>query len=420
MLQGSDDRPPTADGWEVRLKTLLAQRQATYRSFPLAVDTSRLTTDQVVARVLDLWKSFVEVSAPYALPVMAPGGDYGVLISEGLLNRLGPLVKGLGCWTTVALVSDEVVGPLYADKARASLESTGLTVAGCTMPAGEMHKTLDTISDLYNQFLAAGLDRSGLVLALGGGVVGDVAGFAAATFMRGLPLVQVPTTLLAMVDSSVGGKTGVDLPAGKNLVGAFKQPALVVIDPGTLATLPAADFRAGLAEVVKAGIIGSPELFERLEGGRALPPHMAYANLSWIIREAVAAKIAVVNADPYERGRRAVLNLGHTFAHAFEVLSDYQLRHGEAVAMGTAVAARLAVELNHCPPDAARRMITLLDHLGLPTTAPDYDPRATWAAMTSDKKKQGKRLRFVLPLDVGRVDIFDEVPREAVLAVLKS
>jgi shikimate kinase/3-dehydroquinate synthase len=311
----------------------------------------------------------------------------------------------------VALVSDDVVGPLYADRVVASLEGADLRVARCTMPAGEAHKTLDTVSDLYGQFLAAGLDRSGLVLALGGGVVGDVAGFAAATFMRGLSLVQVPTTLLAMVDSSVGGKTGVDLPAGKNLVGAFKQPALVAIDPATLATLPAADFRAGLAEVVKAGVINSPELFDRLEDGQV--------NLSWIIRQAVAVKVAVVEADPYERGRRAVLNLGHTFAHAFEVLSDYQLRHGEAVAMGLAAASRLAVDLGRCPPDASRRIVALLDHLGLPTTIPDYDPEAVWEAMTSDKKKRGKRLRFVLPLNIGQVDIFDDVPRRAVLAALK-
>jgi 3-dehydroquinate synthetase len=214
-----------------------------------------------------------------------------------------------------------------------------------------------------------------------------------------------------MVDSSVGGKTGVDLPAGKNLVGAFKQPALVAIDPATLATLPAADFRAGLAEVVKAGVIDSPELFDRLEDGQV--------NLSWIIRQAVAVKVAVVEADPYERGRRAVLNLGHTFAHAFEVLSDYQLRHGEAVAMGLAAASRLAVDLGRCPSDAGRRIVALLDHLGLPTAIPDYDPEAVWEAMASDKKKRGKRLRFVLPLDIGQVDIFDDVPRQAVLAVLK-
>jgi shikimate kinase/3-dehydroquinate synthase len=393
--------------------------------------------EQIAHRVLALWESFTEPAArtggrelpvphqqvqaeqattqarvPYALPVMAPGGDYAVLVGDNLLDHLGPLVSGLGRWPTVALVSDDVVGPLHANRAASSLESAGLRVAPCTMPAGETHKTLETVSDLYAQFLAAGLDRSGLVLAIGGGVVGDVAGFAAATFMRGLPLMQVPTTLLAMVDSSVGGKTGVDLPSGKNLVGAFKQPTLVAIDPAVMTTLPAADFRAGLAEVVKAGIIGSTELFERLEDGQA--------DLSWIIRQAVAVKVAVVEADPYEKGRRAVLNLGHTFAHAFEVLSDYGLRHGEAVAVGMAVAVRLAADLGQCPPNVGQRIVALLDHLNLPTTIPNHDPEAVWAAMTSDKKKQGDRLRFVLTLDIGQVDMFDDIPRQAVLAALES
>jgi 3-dehydroquinate synthase len=414
--------PPAAGSWQKRLESLLSQRQATYRSFPLGVDTSRLTTEQVADRVLTLWEDFAESTAglPQALPVMAPGGGYSVLIGEALMDRLGSLVRGLGAWPTVALVSDQIVGQLYADRVAAGLESAGLRVVRCTMPAGEAYKTLDTVSDLYTQFLAAGLDRSGLVLALGGGVVGDVVGFAAATLMRGLPLIQIPTTLLAMADSSVGGKTGVDLPAGKNLVGAFKQPILVVIDPNVLATLPAADFRAGLAEVVKAGIIGSPQLFERLDGRHTLTPSKAYASLSWIIHQAVAVKVAVVEADPYERGRRAVLNLGHTFAHAFEVLSDYQLRHGDAVAIGTATAARLAVELGCCPSHVGQRILALLDHLGLPTTPPDYDPETVWTAMTSDKKKQGRQLRFVLPLDIGQVDVFDDVPRQAVLSVLKG
>jgi 3-dehydroquinate synthase len=418
-MGSSDGRPMLQDvaepveGWRMRLETLLAQRQPTYRSFPLQVDTSRLTPDQVADRVLVLWETFSEAhNVPDALSVMAPGGDYAILTGDDLLDRLGPLLTGLGGWTSVALVSDGVVGPLYADRVSASMESAGLQVARCTMPAGETHKNLDTVADLYAQFLDAGLDRSGLVVALGGGVVGDVVGFVAATFMRGLPLVQIPTTLLSMVDSSVGGKTGVDLPAGKNLVGAFKQPALVAVDPKVLATLSAPDFRAGLAEVVKAAIIGSPELFQRLENGGK--------DLAWIIRQAVAVKVAVVEADPYEQGHRAVLNLGHTFAHAFEQLSDYELRHGEAVAMGMVAAARLAVDLSHCPLHVAQRIISLIDRLGLPTETPDYDPEVVWAAMTSDKKKKGKRLRFVLPLDIGQTDMFDDIPRQAVLAVLSG
>jgi shikimate kinase/3-dehydroquinate synthase len=413
MLQGGDGRQALSDR-ESRVEALLAARKPTYHSFPLQVNTARWSIEEAADRILALWEAFAASDPPFALPVAAPGGDYAILIGEELLDRLGPLLAALDHWTAAALVSDDVVGPLHADRATAGLERGRgkMRIARCVMPAGEAHKTLSTVETLYSQFLAAGLDRGSLIVALGGGVVGDVAGFAAATYMRGMPLVQVPTTLLSMVDSSVGGKTGVDLPAGKNLVGAFKQPALVVIDPTLLASLPAADFRAGLGEVIKAAVIGDPLLFERMETGQL--------DLAWLIRQAVAVKAAVVEEDPFEQGRRAVLNLGHTFGHAFEVLSDYRLRHGEAIAMGTVVAARLAVELGRCPADVARRIVALLDHLGLPTAAPGYDPEAVWTAMTADKKKQGSRLRFVLPLDIGRVEVFDDVPREAVLAALDS
>jgi shikimate kinase/3-dehydroquinate synthase len=419
MLQGGDGRQEAPSDRESRVKALLAARKLTYHSFPLQVNTARWSIQEAADRILALWEAFAASDLPFALPVAAPGGDYTILIGEELLDRLGLLLAGLDHWTAAALVSDDVVGPLHADRAAAGLErgwgigrTSPAAIARCVMPAGEAHKTLTTVESLYGQFLAAGLDRGSLIVALGGGVVGDVAGFAAATYMRGLPLVQVPTTLLSMVDSSVGGKTGVDLPAGKNLVGAFKQPALVVIDPTLLVSLPAADFRAGLGEVVKAAVIGDPLLFERMETGQL--------DLAWLIRRAVAVKVAVVEEDPFEQGRRAVLNLGHTFGHAFEVLSDYRLRHGEAIAMGTVVAARLAVELGRCPADVAHRIVALLGHLSLPTAAPDYDPEAVWTAMTADKKKQGSRLRFVLPLDIGRVEVFDDVPREAVLAALES
>ncbi|MGQ9786561.1 MAG: 3-dehydroquinate synthase, partial [Anaerolineae bacterium] len=233
-----------------------------------------------------------------------------------------------------------------------------------------------------------------------------------ATYMRGVALAQLPTTLLAMVDSSVGGKTGVDLPLGKNLVGAFKQPVVVLIDPRVLKTLPEAELHAGMAEVIKAGIIGDPELFEYLERG-------VIDDMAWLIRRAVAVKIAVVEADPYERGRRAVLNLGHTFGHALELLSEYSMRHGEAVAIGMALSARLAVRLGLCQMETARRIITTLQRLGLPTAIPAYAAETVWEAMTRDKKKQGNRLRFVLPYAIGRVEICDDVPRERVLEVLE-
>jgi 3-dehydroquinate synthetase len=217
-----------------------------------------------------------------------------------------------------------------------------------------------------------------------------------------------------MVDASVGGKTGVDLPQGKNLVGAFKQPAFVGIDPAVLSTLPAAEFRSGLAEVVKHGMIGAPALFEALEGKDEMAP-LALAEL---IADAVRVKVAVVEEDPFERGRRAVLNLGHTFGHAVEVVSGYRIRHGEGVAIGLVAATRLAARRGLCDPELVVRVARLLERLELPTAAPGLAPEQIVAAMATDKKRAGGRLRFVLPRNLGDVDVFDDVAIENVLAVL--
>jgi 3-dehydroquinate synthetase len=213
-----------------------------------------------------------------------------------------------------------------------------------------------------------------------------------------------------MVDSSVGGKTGVDLPQGKNLVGAFKQPEMVVIDPTVLASLPEAEFRAGLAEVVKHGVIDGAGLFAALEKGQY--------DLTWLLHEAVMVKVRVVEADPFEQGRRAILNLGHTFGHAFEQLSNFTLRHGEGVAMGMSCAARLAVRLGYCSVETAERIIALLQQLGLPTRPPVYPLADVWTAMAADKKRQGNTLRFILPRAIGVVDIFKDIERAEVEAVL--
>ncbi len=422
---GSAQGRPMLDGpdWQLRLKGLLARRLPVYLSFPLQVNTTNMSVGQAADRVLALWEAFSNDSAdelPASLPMTHGEEGYSVLIGNGLLERAGVLLAAAGRWSSVAVITDQVVQPLYASRLIDALRRAAQPPCSAeemarplcvAMPAGEAHKTLETVNRLYAALLTGGLDRGGLVLALGGGVVGDVAGFTAATYMRGVAFAQLPTTLLAMVDASVGGKTGVDLPQGKNLVGAFKQPMLVLIDPLVLKTLPEVEWRAGMAEVVKAGIIGDPTLFERLERGMT-------DDMIWIIHRAVAVKIAVVEADPYERGRRAVLNLGHTFGHAFELLSDYRLRHGEAVAIGMAIAARLAVKLGVCCAETAGRIIATLQRLGLPTTVPLYPIEAIWEAMTRDKKKQGARLRFVLPHDVGRAELHDDVPREQVLQVL--
>lgn len=346
------------------------------------------------------------------IDVASPQGIYRIHLGAGALAETGRLLKEADLAGRCAVVTNPTVGPHHAEPVLAGLRRAGFRPTLCTIPDGEQYKTLATVVSLYDQFVAAGLDRRSPVIALGGGVLGDTAGFAAATYLRGVPFVQIPTSLLAMVDASVGGKVGVDLPQGKNLVGAFKQPELVIVDPDVLRSLPAVEFRAGLAEVVKHAIIASPPLFAALESGQFTLP--------WMLHEAIRVKVAVVEEDPFEKGRRMVLNLGHTFAHAFERLSDYRLRHGEAVAMGLACAVRLAVALGHCPVASGQSMLNLLEHLELPTTPPPFPPAEVWAAMGTDKKRQGQTVRFVLPRDIGHVDVFDDVARHAVESVLTS
>jgi 3-dehydroquinate synthase len=326
--------------------------------------------------------------------------------------------------TSVAVVSNPTVAPLYGAQVETSLRSAGLQPFVCSIPDGEQHKTLATIATLYDQFLAGGLDRSGTVLSLGGGVTGDVAGLAAATFMRGVRFAQVPTTLLAMVDASVGAKTGVDLPQGKNLVGAFKQPALVVVDPTVLATLPVAELRSGMAEMIKHGVIGAPALFAELE---AVSLHSPFSILdspfsisASQIARSLHVKIDMVEEDPFEGGRRAVLNLGHTVGHALERLSGFTLRHGEAVGIGMVAAARIAAELRRAAPALAGRIEEVLSAWGLPVRCPSFEADAIWEAMAHDKKRRGRSLRWVLPRAIGQVEITEDVPRDVVLAVLRD
>ena len=344
------------------------------------------------------------------IQVKTPTSHYPIFLGEDILNDMGKLIKNLGFSGPCALVTNPTVGQHHAEPALQSLSNYGFKPTLCQIPDGEQYKTLETVASLYDQFLTVALERKSPIIALGGGVLGDITGFAAATYLRGVPFIQIPTTLLAMVDASVGGKTGVDLPQGKNLVGAFKQPELVLVDSAVLSTLPAPEFRAGLAEVIKHGIIDNPELFAKL--------HTGDFDLLWMLTEAIKVKVQVVQEDPFEQGRRATLNLGHTFGHAFEQISNFQLRHGEGVAMGLVCAARLAVELGHCQAETLTQIINLIEHVGLPTQSPAYDADTVWQVMHTDKKKQAGRLRFILPRKIGVVDIFNDVPESAVKAIL--
>jgi 3-dehydroquinate synthase len=390
-----------------RVETLLKERMVAYESFSLKIDTTDLTVQEVADKAMKMLEG-VKV-----LPVDSPTGSYQIWMGGGALDRLGDAMESAGLGPRTAVVTNSTLAPLYGHRAADALERQGFDPCLLEVPDGERFKTLDTVRGLYEDFLDQRLDRSSVVVALGGGVMGDMAGFVAATYMRGLPLVHVPTTLLSVIDSSIGGKTAVDLPRGKNLVGAFYPPKRVVTDPSLLDTLPKEEFRSGLGEVVKAAVIGSEALFRRLEGE-------GLDSLPWILREAIGVKVALVEEDPYERGRRAELNLGHTFGHALETLSNYSLRHGDAVSIGQRVAARTAVGLGLCDPETEARIVALLEKLELPTSFDGYDPEDVWEAMSADKKKRGKRLRFVLPVRIGEVTVTEDVTRETALRALEE
>jgi len=344
---------------------------------------------------------------PDRIRVNAPGGGYDIHIGSVLVEDGLYLRKAVGVARCV-IVTNVTLEPLYSQALKAALPEAVIV----TMPDGEQHKTMDTVGQLYEAFVHAKLDRAGVVIAFGGGVVGDTAGFAAATFMRGVRLIQIPTSLLSMVDSSVGGKVGVDLPIGKNLVGAFKQPDAVFIDPTMLTTLPAREWRCGMAEVIKHGLLADSTLLD--------PRMWAPERVPELIQRAVQVKVDVVEADPYEQNIRAHLNLGHTFAHAIEQVSGYAWPHGEAVGVGLVAAARLSVSHGLAQIDLADQVETLVAELGLPTRIGELSPEALYAAMSTDKKWAAGKSRFVLLRRVGEPLIAEGIDRFTVLKVLES
>lgn len=338
-------------------------------------------------------------------------GRYEVLVDTGLLDSLGALVTQSGAAagaSSFAIVSDSNVAPLYAERARAALtdkSASPLRTELFVVPAGEQSKSRREWSLITDAMLARGLGRDILMIALGGGVIGDLAGFVAATFARGIPIVQVPTSLLAMVDASVGGKTGVDTPAGKNLVGAFHWPALVVIDPGLLVTLPAAEWRAGFAEVLKHGAIADAEHFRQAASAAARVPNVSPQILEKLIGDSVRIKAALVAGDERERGARRALNAGHTIAHAIEQASRFEVSHGEAVAIGLVVEAELGEQLGVTAPGTAGALSHALHAAGLPTRCPDALPLSdVLAATRADKKSRGGEVQYALLSRIGAVD----------------
>jgi 3-dehydroquinate synthase len=353
------------------------------------------------------------------ITVEIPQQSYEVAIAPQGIAHLGTWMQPLNLGKKVLLVSNPIVFRRYGDTLLNALSEYDVTQ--CILPAGERYKTLNSIQKIYDAALAQRLERSSTIVTLGGGVIGDMAGFAAATWLRGINFVQVPTSLLAMVDASIGGKTGVNHPHGKNLIGAFHQPRLVLIDPQVLATLPPREFRAGMAEVIKYGIIWDSDLFEQLEAA----PHLDQRRISeellqTILTRSCQAKAHVVSQDEKEAGLRAILNYGHTIGHAVESLTGYRtINHGEGVAIGMVAAGQIAVDLGLWEQDAADRQQVLLEKTGLPTKLPaGMDIDAILESLLTDKKVKSGKVRFVLPTKIGAAIVTDEATDAVIRSVL--
>jgi 3-dehydroquinate synthase len=373
-------------------------------------------------------------AVPAALRTIEVGlslNPYPVVIGEGCLALLGERIaeRGFRGGSKVLVVSNPVVERHYGATVLASLKGAGFQASGLVIEAGEEQKTPATVALIHDAAFARRLERGSLIVALGGGVVGDMAGFAAATWLRGIAVVQVPTTLLAMVDAAIGGKTGVNHPGGKNLIGAFHQPALVLIDPSTLRSLPEREFRAGMAEVIKYGVIGDPGLFAELEEAARRDPLAGLASMEAVgpellhslLERSAAAKALVVAADEREGSLRAILNYGHTLGHAVETLCGYGTwLHGEAVALGMLAAGEIAMAMGMWSRQEQDRQRSVIAAAALPQRWPDLDPQAVLACLQGDKKVREGRVRFVLPTAIGAVAIRDDVSADIVIEALAA
>jgi shikimate kinase/3-dehydroquinate synthase len=391
LLAGSDD--------VARLEALLAARADAYAECHAELDTQAASESELAQRVLDVARA-----APIAVPLGTR--SYRVEVGSGLRARVPQHTAALaGGPARVVLVTDTHVRP-WAEPIGAALRAAGHHVIDVLLPAGEEHKTLHSVETIWQAALGGGIDRDSVVVAVGGGVVGDLSGFAASSLLRGVRVGHVPTTLLAMVDSAIGGKTGFDTAHGKNLIGAFHQPSFVLCDVDVLSSLPEAERRAGLAEVVKSAWIEGEHAVAMLE--RDAAPLLAGDTDATVraIRMSAGLKARIVTADERESGARALLNLGHTLGHAIEAAQGYAgIRHGEAVALGMVAALRLAEHLGHAGAADVARAIRLLERLGLPTDVSPYLQERVLAFIGSDKKRRGAAIAFVLPGAPGRVEV---------------
>ena len=438
LLEGEDPRK--------RIEALKEYRQRFYATADWTVHTDDLTTDEVVREVLrgvrygqrrferkrraasafpPMGTIGREAESPYcrdmgaSFVVETPGGRYPVFVGWGNLSELGQRMRNLGLSGKAALVADAGVFDIHGEKALVSLTSVGFEASAYSVPSGERSKSGDALRNIYDWMVEQRLERGSSVVALGGRVAGDLAGYAAATFLRGIPLVHAPTSLLAMTDSAIGGKVAINHTRAKNLIGAFYQPKLVLSDVETLGTLPTRELASGWAETIKHGMIMDPDLLDVLERDidmvLTLDPEMT----TEIVKRSSGLKGEVVGGDEKEAGWRMILNFGHTIGHALEAATEYgELLHGEAVSIGMMGAARLSQRHAGLGEEAGGRLSALLKGFGLPTSMPQLDPERLIDAMFLDKKVRGKAIRWVLLEDVGKPVIRDDIPMESVREVL--
>ncbi len=435
LLAGADPLGQPAGPPIEKMTALLEARADLYRAADAAVDVEELSPESVAFEIELLWDEYsrqhhhdrearsedhLPATLQPAATVRTPTATYPVIVSDGSFDAIGAVCRNVGLNGRAFVVSDTAVGPLFAERAVASLAQAGYEAQRFMIPAGEDHKTLATVETVYDWLIANRVERSDFVVCVGGGVVTDLAGFAAATCLRGIDFVHAPTSLLAMADAAIGGKTGVDHPRAKNMIGAFAQPRAVVIDPKVLQSLPPRHLRNGWAELIKHGLILDEALFRDLEDSSTDGPPLTSAEL---IARSVAIKAEVVSDDEREAGRRTLLNYGHTVGHAIESVTGFsQYLHGEAVSIGMRVAALISKDLGLLQEDEYQRQQLLLKTFGLPASAPGLDVDAVLDATLSDKKVRGGKVRWVLLEGIGnavtRDDVPDDVVRRAVEAVL--
>jgi len=411
-----------------RIKRLKAKRQSYYAIADWTVHTDNLTLNEVSREVIKGWqyvskhhKSNQSAKIDPTCAVETETASYPVFVDWGILDRLGEKMTQAGVSGTVNIISDETVFPIYGAGVKKTLEKAGFAVNCFAVPPGEASKNIAQAVRIYDFLIEHRVERNDVIVALGGGMVGDLAGFVAATFLRGLPWLQAPTSLIAMTDASIGGKVAVDHPQGKNLIGAFYQPRLVLADVRTLTTLPQRELTSGWAEIIKHGLILDADLLQLLEGNFKDLIKLKPGITSKVIARSAAIKCRIVSEDEKEIGKRTLLNYGHTVAHGLEAAGKYdRFLHGEAVAIGMMAAAGLSHKMGLLSLHDVERQKTILQKFGLPTDCSGVPLTDVLAAMELDKKIRGKAIRWVLLEDIGKAVIRSDVPKKEVLDALKE